>query len=72
MALDKVHKFKVVKYDDFDKITSRSEVFVPQRTLTTFSRRDFGSWLADAKCREQFLLRYQTETEIYWHDTMVG
>mmetsp|Transcript_112625 Transcript_112625/g.313277 ORF Transcript_112625/g.313277 Transcript_112625/m.313277 type:complete len:700 (-) Transcript_112625:153-2252(-) len=72
MNLDKSHTFKVVKLDDFDGITSRSEEFEPQRTLNTFSRADFRRWLADEKCREQILLRYQTETEIYWHDTMNG
>lgn len=72
MALDKSHKFKVVKMDDFDAITSRREEFQAERTLSSFSRSDFRKWLLDEKCREQILLRYQTETEIYWHDTMNG
>eukprot|EP00439_Symbiodinium_sp_Y106_P057669 s942_g8.t1 len=44
----------------------------PRRTLASYSRNDFRTWLTDTKCREQFLLRYQTETEIYWHDTTIG
>jgi len=72
MILDKSHTFKVVKLDDFDEITNREEEFQAQRTLNSFSRSDFRRWLADDKCREQLLLRYQTETEIYWHDTMQG
>jgi len=72
MALDRSHTFKVVKLDAFDNITSRREDFEPQRTLSSFSRADFRQWLLDDKCREQILLRYQTETEIYWHDTMNG
>lgn len=72
MALDKVHTFKVIKMDDFDKIVSRREEFEPQRTLNSFSRADFRTWLADKKCREQILLRYQNNTEIYWLDTAVG
>lgn len=70
--LDKQNTFKVVKFDDYDKIVNRSDDFVPERTLTSFKRSHFRDWLTDKKCREQLLLRYQTETEIYWHDTMVG
>jgi len=72
MALDKSHRLKVVRLDEFDNITYRSEEFEAQRTLTYFSRGDFRKWLSDEKCREQFLLRFQTETEIYWHDQMNG
>jgi len=72
MILDKNHTFKVVKLDTFDEITNRPEHFEPKRSLNYFQRGDFRQWLADKKCREQILLRYQQETEIYWHDTMAG
>lgn len=72
MNLDKAHTFKVVKMDQFDEISSRDEEFRAQRTLSSFSRSDFRRWLGDKKCREQLLLRYQTETEIHWLDTMQG
>eukprot|EP00434_Breviolum_minutum_P024510 symbB.v1.2.021649.t1/scaffold1746.1/size103363/7 len=72
MSLDKKHTFKVVKMDDFNRITSRASEFRAQRNLASYSRSDFRTWLTDKKCREQFLLRYQTETEIYWHDTTIG
>merc|ERR1719420_881784 len=58
--------------DQFDEIMTRREEFVPKRTLEHFDRSDFRDWLADKKCREQLLLRYQDETEIYWHDMMTG
>eukprot|EP00931_Biecheleriopsis_adriatica_P057383 TRINITY_DN3402_c0_g1_i2.p1 TRINITY_DN3402_c0_g1~~TRINITY_DN3402_c0_g1_i2.p1 ORF type:complete len:698 (+),score=185.78 TRINITY_DN3402_c0_g1_i2:66-2159(+) len=72
VSLDKKHTFKAIMMDEFDKIASRADEFVPEKTLSTFSRADFRDWLMDSKCREQILLRYQTETEIYWHDTTVG
>jgi translation initiation factor 3 subunit B len=72
MSLDKSHTFKVVKADQFDEIINRQDDFVAKKSLTTFSRCDFREWLADSKCREQLLLRYQAETEIYWNDTMNG
>ncbi|CAK0899790.1 unnamed protein product, partial [Prorocentrum cordatum] len=74
MSLDKSHTFKVVKMDKFDEIVNRDEdsTFRAVKSLSTFSRCDFREWLTDAKCREQLLMRYQAETEIYWHDTMNG
>jgi len=72
MSLDRAHTFKVVKLDQFNEVMSRTEEFVPKRTLEHFDRSDFRDWLADKKCREQILLRYQDETEIYWHDMMTG
>jgi len=76
MQLDKAHCFKVKSMDEFNEIADRPDEFIPQRTLNSFSRHDFRTWLSDKKCREQILLRYTkanvAETEIYWHDTMAG
>jgi len=71
-SLDKSHTFKVITMEEYDRIMNRSEEFEPKRTLNWFSRADFRQWLFDDKCREQILLRYQTDTEIHWHDTMAG
>lgn len=72
MSLDKNHQFKVIRMDDFESITARPDEFHAERTLSNFCREDFRDWLLDKKFREQFLLRYQQETEIYWHDTLAG
>lgn len=72
MSLDKKHTFKVIMMDEFDRIVERPDEFEPVSSISGFSRADFRSWLEDKKCREQLLLRYQTETEIYWMDTAVG
>jgi len=72
LALDKTHTFKVVKLDQFDAVVSRPEEFNPRSTLARPSRVDHRDWLADTHSREQFLLRYNQETEIYWHDTING
>eukprot|EP00440_Ansanella_granifera_P023219 gb/GFBE01025215.1/.p1 GENE.gb/GFBE01025215.1/~~gb/GFBE01025215.1/.p1 ORF type:complete len:704 (+),score=250.32 gb/GFBE01025215.1/:1-2112(+) len=72
MSLDKKHTFKVIMMDEFQRVVDRQDEFVPQQTVSSFSRHDFRDWLKDKKCREQLLLRYQSETEIYWHDTTVG
>ena len=39
--------------------------FVPQRTLSSFSRADFREWLADKRCREQILLRFPPYMYVY-------
>jgi translation initiation factor 3 subunit B len=73
ISLDKNHSFKVIKMDQFDDISSRPDEFKPVRAFTeSKTRRDFRDNLLDSKCREQILMRYQSETEIYWHDTMEG
>jgi len=72
MNLDKTHTFKVVKMDNFDSITSRKEEFNPKTTVARPCRADHRDWLTDPQTREQFLLRYNAETEIYWHDTLAG
>lgn len=72
VALDKVHTLKVVRMDDFDSITSRSETFKPKQTVQRCSRVDHRDWLKDSQVREQFLLRHGQNTEIYWHDTLAG
>lgn len=71
-SLDRNHTFKVLPLDEFDNIVNRSDVFQYSKKLSTFTRTDFRTWLMDEKCREQILLRYKDETEIYWHDTLAG
>eukprot|EP00929_Paragymnodinium_shiwhaense_P034777 TRINITY_DN1887_c0_g2_i1.p2 TRINITY_DN1887_c0_g2~~TRINITY_DN1887_c0_g2_i1.p2 ORF type:complete len:705 (+),score=242.91 TRINITY_DN1887_c0_g2_i1:96-2210(+) len=72
MSLDRNHTFKVTMMDEFDKIIGRPDKFTPKKSINAFSRTDFRDWQLDAKFREQLLLRYQSETEIYWHDTLAG
>jgi translation initiation factor 3 subunit B len=72
LALDKTHTFKVVKFDQYDKIVTRPEEFNPKNNIQRPSRQDHRDWLADPQTREQFLLRYNTETEIFWNDPNAG
>jgi|Transcript_104720 translation initiation factor 3 subunit B len=72
VALDKSHTLKLVKMDDFDNITSRSEEFRARSTIQRCSRVEQRDWLKDPQVREQFLLRHGQSTEIFWHDTLAG
>mmetsp|Transcript_9084 Transcript_9084/g.20137 ORF Transcript_9084/g.20137 Transcript_9084/m.20137 type:complete len:736 (-) Transcript_9084:179-2386(-) len=66
--LDKVHSFRVVSMAKFQEIVSRSDEFQARHTLTRLHRSNYRDWMFDEKCREQLLLRYGRETEVYWFD----
>eukprot|EP00922_Rhytidocystis_sp_ex-Travisia-forbesii_P015113 GHVS01022577.1.p1 GENE.GHVS01022577.1~~GHVS01022577.1.p1 ORF type:complete len:717 (+),score=96.81 GHVS01022577.1:88-2238(+) len=68
--LDLNHKFKATSVDDFDDIVSRDENYRPAVKLMGFTRENFRWWLRDEQCREQYVIRYQDETQIYWHDAV--
>jgi translation initiation factor 3 subunit B len=72
VSLDKAHVLSVCKFDDFDKILARSEEFEPKSTIPRTSRKDHRDWLTDKRCREQFLMRHDQETQIFWHDNLAG
>jgi len=72
MNLDKKHKYKAVLIDKFDEIVQRPDVLRAQHNVTRLPRGDFRNWLSDPRCREQILMRYKNETELYWHDPMLG
>ncbi|EPR58434.1 putative eukaryotic translation initiation factor [Toxoplasma gondii TgCatPRC2] len=67
-ALDAKHTFRAALLDDFDEIVGRGANYRPPIKLLGFTRENFRWWLLDARGREQFVIRYAGETEIYWHD----
>ncbi|KAF8820624.1 putative eukaryotic translation initiation factor [Cardiosporidium cionae] len=67
-ALDSKHKFKAQLLDKVDEIANRDESYKPPIKLLGFTRENFRWWLHDERGREQFAIRYQDETEIFWHD----
>ncbi|CEM02104.1 unnamed protein product [Vitrella brassicaformis CCMP3155] len=67
-ALDRSHTFKAVMLDNYDQIITRTEDYRPPPSVPFFVREHLWWWLNDERQREQLLLRYADETEIYWHD----
>lgn len=67
-TLDKKSTLDACLLDDFDEIISRDENYRPPIKLLGFTRENFRWWLSDKRCREQIVVRYEDETEIYWHD----
>ena len=65
-ALDKKHSFIVSMYTDLEKFGKISDSFVEEKATPFRARPDPTSWLADAGCRDQFIIRQNRETEIFW------
>jgi len=60
-------KLRLVQIDKMVEMMARPEKFEPSKfTVERFARADERDWLLDDDHREQILLRYQDETEIYW------
>ena len=68
--MDNKHTLKVNSYSDLDKYAELPEEFTPKPTAVFKPRPDPTSWLSDAQCRDQLVIRYSTETEIYWSTTI--
>jgi translation initiation factor 3 subunit B len=65
-ALDKKHTFKANSYSELDYYSSLSENDQPPTLADFHPKPEVVSWLADPLCRDQFAIRYNKETEIYW------
>lgn len=70
-AIDKRHHFKINLYSDLYKYEKLSHEYEPK--LPPFNPRpDPTSWLTDEKCRDQFVVRHNRETEVFWASTVAG
>ena len=66
--LDKSHTFVVNSFEDCAKymaVPDDEEAFVPPPFVP---RENLKSWLSDEKTRDQYVTRYNDETEIWWND----
>jgi translation initiation factor 3 subunit B len=64
--LSKTNKFRVSLYSDLEKYANYSEDFMPIEPPQFKPRPDVIPWLTDSLCRDQFVTRYGSETEISW------
>jgi translation initiation factor 3 subunit B len=65
-VLDKRHTFKVRKYTDLDRFAAVPDEYQPKKPPAFTPRPDPTSWLTDTQCRDQFVVRYSLETQIFW------
>lgn len=71
--LDRSHRFWVCTAGELERLQSIKEEFVPPPPLpvTLKNRPNFKSWLLDERGRDQFMIRHNHETSVYWHDHIV-
>lgn len=68
--MDAKHTLKVNNYAEMAKYDAMSDEYTPQTTLAFKPRPDPTSWLSDPQCRDQFVIRYSSETEVHWSTTL--
>ncbi len=66
--LDKAHVFKVNTLADFERYAAVPDVYAPPEAKPFEPRQDMMSWLLDARGRDQFVVRFGDDAEVYWND----
>eukprot|EP00271_Cylindrocystis_brebissonii_P008842 TRINITY_DN23358_c0_g1_i1.p1 TRINITY_DN23358_c0_g1~~TRINITY_DN23358_c0_g1_i1.p1 ORF type:complete len:867 (-),score=244.90 TRINITY_DN23358_c0_g1_i1:372-2972(-) len=70
--LDKAHIFQVSMFDDFEKYARVPEVYTPPQLAEYTPSENIWQWLMDERGRDQFVIRFASETEVYWNDARQG
>eukprot|EP00899_Mesostigma_viride_P013900 jgi/Mesvir1/22510/Mv18538-RA.2 len=70
--LDKSHVFAVNMYDELEKLAAVPEEYAPPPEPAMQSKENLLDWLLDERARDQFVIRYGDETEVYWNDPRKG
>jgi RNA recognition motif. (a.k.a. RRM, RBD, or RNP domain) len=66
--LDKQHVFRVSTLDDFERYSAVPDEYAPPPEKPFEPRNDMMSWLLDSRGRDQFVVRFGDESEVYWND----
>eukprot|EP00310_Coccolithus_braarudii_P012456 CAMPEP_0183351492 /NCGR_PEP_ID=MMETSP0164_2-20130417/25201_1 /TAXON_ID=221442 /ORGANISM="Coccolithus pelagicus ssp braarudi, Strain PLY182g" /LENGTH=673 /DNA_ID=CAMNT_0025523685 /DNA_START=48 /DNA_END=2069 /DNA_ORIENTATION=+ len=66
--LDKSHMFVVNLFTDFAKYASIPDEEVEAQPEPYVPKENLKSWLLDPTARDQFVVRYNEECEIWWND----
>ena len=70
--LDKSHTIIVNAFSDFQKysaVPEQEQTFEPRPYVP---REDLHSWLLDPTARDQLVMRFNEETEIWWNDSSLA
>lgn len=66
--LDKNHTFSVSMFDDFERYDRIPDVYEEPVLPEYREKENLMEWLMDKKSRDQFLIRHQDQTGIFWND----
>lgn len=71
--LDRNHRFWACTAGDLEKMQEVSPEFVPptQMDMGLKDRPNLRSWMLDERGRDQYMIRHEDETSIFWHDHIV-
>eukprot|EP00808_Paulinella_micropora_P024315 g70145.t1 len=70
-AVDKMHKMRVTTFSEFDDLMNASEPMAKSSSSSSAGQAlslNLKEWLLDSKLRDQFVVRRDAETEVFWHD----
>ncbi|EKX42947.1 translation initiation factor 3, subunit B [Guillardia theta CCMP2712] len=68
--LDKNHVFSVCRFPEFHRIVNVPDQYEAPQPPQYKERGNLREWLLDPKARDQYVIRYTDESEIYWNDTV--
>lgn len=69
--LDNKHTFRVNFWTDFEKYADLDEnKYVPPEKSDYESKANLTSWLMDEDGRDQFVVRFADETQVWWNDPL--
>jgi len=66
--LDKQHVFRTCLVDDFERYAAVPAAYTAPEAKAFEPRSDMMSWLLDGRGRDQFVVRFGDESEVYWND----
>lgn len=70
--LDRHHRFWACTAGDLEKLQEVPSEFVPPKQMAVMKNRpNYKSWLLDERGRDQFMIRHEDDTSIFWHDHVV-
>ena len=70
-SLDKKHVFSVCLFSDWTKFKDIPETYSEPKEEEQQPDENLNTWLLDDSAREQYLVRHNEETEVWWNDPMV-
>ncbi len=60
--------FNVTLFTDFDRINATPEEYVPLPDAAFEEIENLKEWMQDARARDQFVVRQNMNTEVFWNE----
>jgi len=70
--LDKAHTLATTLMNDFQRIVDTKSQYVEPEMEEFKPKENLNNWLMDEAARDQFVIRFQEKTQIYWNDAKRG